>query len=298
LKIWALTDNKPGHQNQTAGLIQALSHYRTVETRWIPALPLSKSLRLLLTGHCSEFCPEQEQQADLIIGAGHKTHGGLLALRRCCGGRAIVLMRPSLPLRFFDVCLIPRHDRPPEKDNVIETLGAINRIVPSTFRKTRQGLVLLGGTSNHFAWDSQAVLLQLKALFRNQADYQWIIASSRRTPGEIHAAIREQFPDTELVLPESVSGDWLPQHIQESEQVWVTEDSISMIYEALTSGAKTGVLQLPGMEGAKKSRVAGEIQRLLAERRVMTLSSVSLDEHETLDEADRCARLILEKFDL
>jgi len=71
-----------------------------------------------------------------------------------------------------------------------------------------------------------------------------------------------------------------------------------MIYEALTSGAKTGVLQLPGMAGAKKSRVAGEIQRLLAERRVMTLSSGSLDKHEALDEADRCARLILEKFDL
>ena len=295
MKIWALTDNKPGHQNQTAGLIQALSTFRDVQTRWLPALSFPKSIWMLLTGRCKDLCV---QPPDLIIAAGHKTHWGLLALKRCCGGRAVVLMNPSLPLRFFDICLIPRHDKPPKRDNVIETLGAINRLVPSRLQKPGLGLILLGGESRHFTWDTDTVLKQIKSLLEKQVERNWTIATSRRTPSECCEAIRTTFPGIELVLPDSVSKDWLPQKIQKSEQVWVTEDSISMIYEALTSGVKTGLIRLEKLANNNITRVAEEIDRLLAERRVMTLSSGVADTHAGLNEANRCASILLKKFGL
>ena len=35
---------------------------------------------------------------DIVLGAGHRTHLSLLAARRVHRGKAVVLMRPSLPL--------------------------------------------------------------------------------------------------------------------------------------------------------------------------------------------------------
>ncbi len=303
LHIWALTDDKPGHQNQTAGLIQALSNYRDVQTNWLPTLSFTKSLKLLLTGQCVDYCRQNMDIAppDLIVGTGHKTHWGLLALKHCCGGRNIVLMTPSLPLAMFDLCLLPRHDKPPKRNNVIETVGAINRIIPSNNRQTGQGLILLGGQSRHFNWTTAKVIDQINRLIDKTVKQQWTIATSRRTPSECYHAIKQRFPNAELVLPQSVSKDWLPQKMQEAEQIWVSEDSISMIYEALTSGARTGIIRLDKLPGNKATRVTQEIERLLLEHRVVTFSSTSpgrIGSHHALNEADRCASLILEKFKL
>ena len=301
LHIWALTDDKPGHQNQTAGLIQALSDYTEVHTNWLPALSFAKSLKFLLTGRCMDYCSQDKTPPDLIIGTGHKTHWALLALKRCCGGRNIVLMTPSLPLAMFDLCLIPRHDKPPIRNNVIETLGAINRVVPSNNRQTGQGLILLGGQSRHFNWATDKVIDQINRLIDKTEEQQWTIATSRRTPSDCYHAIEQRFPDAGLVSPQSVSKDWLPQKMQEAEQIWVSEDSISMIYEALTSGAQTGIIRLDKLPGNKSTRVTQEIDRLLAEHRVMTpsfSSSSHIESHHALNEADRCARLILKKFEL
>lgn len=164
-------------------------------------------------------------------------------------------------------------------------------------------MVLLGGKSSHFEWSTPHVLSKLETLFHNYPDYDWLIASSRRTPQDCLELIQRRFPEHELVLPESVSEDWLPQHLQQAAQIWVTQDSVSMIYEALTSGAKTGLIELENL--AQKTRVSKEIQRLIEEQRVMTLtlasasaSATKLQRHEPLDEANRCARLVLEKFNV
>ena len=47
---------------------------------------------------------------DIAIGAGHKTHLYLLAIKRCFGAKIVVILKPSLPLKFFDLCVIPKHD--------------------------------------------------------------------------------------------------------------------------------------------------------------------------------------------
>ncbi len=271
-----------------------MSNYRQLETRWLEPLSFGKSIRSLVTGRCDSF--QHTPLPDLIMGAGHKTHWALLALKRCFGGRTIVLMRPSLPLAFFDLCLIPRHDNPSDKDNVIETLGAINRVLLSSTRKVGRGLILLGGESRHFHWNTQNVMVQIKTLLNTQPKTMWTIAGSRRTPASCYDAIKAKIPESELVLPDEVTTDWLPQKIQESEQIWVTQDSISMIYEALTSGAKTGLIQLD--QALKRSRVGEEINRLLAEGRLATLSQAAKTQVTLINEADRCAKLLLEKFEL
>jgi len=301
LRVWAVTDNKPGHQNQTGGLIEALSHYRDVDVSWLPAVSLSKNLWMLFA---NKHGYSKKKRPDLLIGAGHHTHLTLLALGRCFGGRVVIMMSSSLPLNRFDLCFIPRHDNPPKEDNVIETLGPINRVIPSssTFSKRQKarlsdtGMILIGGPSRHFIWDSLFVAQLIGSLVAQNQDTHWVIAGSRRTPSECYEAIKQYSPDTEIVLPEDVSTKWLPEKIHESGKIWVTEDSMSMVYESLTSGAQTGVIRLAY---DKTTRVTKEIDCLISEGRVHTTSTkVIKKEASAIYEADRCAKLLLQKFDL
>jgi len=309
LCIWAVTDNKPGHQNQTKGLIEALSHYREVDVIWKPGVSVTKNIWMLLVNRFKNSNANPEQQLpDLLIGAGHQTHMTLLALKRMVGGRVVIMMSPSLPLKLFDLCFIPRHDKPRKKDNVIETLGPINRLIPasSSFSKrepaqnSRKGLILIGGPSRHYIWDSLFVARHIGSVLAQDADIQWVVAGSRRTPAECYEALKRDFPEIEIVYPDDVSADWLPGKIAESGKIWVTEDSISMVYESLTSGAQTGVIRLTY---EKPTRVTKEIDCLIAEGRVHTsttnmLSQAGNKNPEILYEADRCAKLLLEKFEL
>lgn len=313
LRIWAVTDNKPGHQNQTMGLIHALSHYRDVDENWMPGVSFAQNIWTSLSKKNGNSSNSQNKIPDLLIGAGHKTHLTLLALRRRFGGRVVIMMSPSLPLNKFDLCFIPRHDKPLKTDNVIETLGPINRIIPATpsftrrhqhqqlpQRKLETGLILIGGPSRHFLWDSLFVAQLVGSLVAQYHDTQWVIVGSRRTPCECYDALKQYSPDINIVYPDDVSSDWLPEKIHEAGKIWVTEDSISMVYESLTSGAQTGIIRLAY---DKETRVTKEIDCLIFEGRVHTTSAKTMikihkKEPAVLYEADRCAKLLLQKFNL
>ena len=292
LFIWAVTDNKPGHRNQIEGLIGALEKYRSTTIHWVDIESQTNPLRSLLTARCTQ----DSKSPTLLIGAGHKTHLHLLTLRRCYGGRIILMMKPSLPLFLFDLCFIPRHDKPTASDKVIETIGAINRVTPTQEHQQNKGLILLGGESKHYKWNSGIVTHQLVSLIKNNLPIEWLIAGSRRTPDDAYRGVKNLLPHIKQIHPDDVTSDWLPQQMQQAGQIWITEDSVSMVYEALSSGAKTGILSL---DSDKASRVTKEMSRLVKEKRVMTLKSMHKASNNTpLNEADRCAKLLLEKFEL
>lgn len=314
LRIWAVTDNKPGHQNQTMGLIQALSQYRDVDVNWSSAVSLAKNLISLTKKHKDLKSTSADLLPVLLIGTGHRTHLTLLALKRKFGGRVVIMMSPSLPKKLFDLCFIPRHDQPQKADNVIETLGAINRVMPPEFslsnssqheiqaRDSHSGLILVGGPSKHFLWDSLLVAQEIASLISEKPDIQWVVAGSRRTPIDFYEKIKLFSPDIKIKYPEEVSKNWLPEKMREASKIWVTADSISMVYEALTSGAETGVIRLIF---DKPTRVTQEIDRLIAEGRVITYSSKNSVDFELINndleplfEADRCAKILLQKFEL
>ena len=297
IKIWALTDNKPGHRNQLEGLLSALSEYRHIDIKWITVDRHIQGFSNLLTGK-NTANTSSDSPPDLLISAGHRTHLQLLALKRSLKKPAVVLMKPSLPLSWFDLCLIPRHDKINQTSNVIQTTGPINRIIPGKQQQADTGLILLGGTSRHFDWNSHSVVQQIQQLVKNNPHCKWQIATSRRTPKDFLTLANTQLNSTNIVTPEQTNKDWLPQNMQRSEQIWVTEDSVSMVYEAITSGAKVGLITLTHN---KQNRVTEEMQQLLKEGRVSSLqhpASLSATSLPPLNEARRCAKLLLQRLDL
>ncbi|MGB9129562.1 MAG: mitochondrial fission ELM1 family protein [Thiobacillus sp.] len=231
---------------------------------------------------------------DLIVGAGHATHWTLLAARRACGGKTVVLMKPSLPRRWFDLCVLPRHDDVAADAHTLVTEGALNRIRPAATHDSSLGLILIGGASKHFEWDSDAIQVQIKSILARTPDTQWTLTTSRRTPADF-LALLPQYPNLSIVPHTATSPDWLPAQFARCGTVWVSPDSASMVFEALTAGATVGVFDLPVNP---KSRVGRAIAHLADARRITRFANWCA--HGTLHpnlhplaEADRCADWIL-----
>ncbi len=249
----------------------------------------------------SRRCPPGEQlpSPDLIIGAGHGTHLTMLAVRRARGGRAVVLMKPSLPASWFDWCLIPAHDRPPANDHIIMTEGALNTLEPSASLDASRGLILIGGPSRHHLWSNKPLIEQLQAVL-NQPRITWRITDSPRTPANTRDALRQLARSRADYFPfgETAPG-WLGEQLRHSGTIWVTEDSISMIYEAVTAGAAVGLLGIPRKGGG---RVSDAIDRLIHRGMVTPFTQWQAGETPApaappLDEANRCAGLLLARID-
>lgn len=296
LVIWLLGDGKAGHENQSHGLAKAIS--RRVPTS-LHCIGLGGHSTVLRRVKKSLDVAATLPLPDLILGAGHATHLPMIGLARRTGAPCIVLMRPSLPTALFDLCLVPDHDLKGKNkpENVIATRGALNRVHPSADQAREKRVILLGGPSSTHGWDTPAILEAIGEVTGTKSG--WILTDSRRTPDGVRQAIRERFPAIQLFPHEDTTKGWLPAQLAAAAEVWVSEDSVSMIYEALSSGAKVGLLPVPRLKA--KGRVSRGIDQLVSDgyltpwsawREVRKLST----DAPMLREADRCAGLILERW--
>lgn len=288
--LWRFTDGRPGHDNQSLGLARALGERADVSVFNIDAGQCRGNIRNWLLRRFPQG--RRLPAPTLLVGAGHGTHLPLLAARRAFGGRTVLLMKPSLPVRWFDLCLVPAHDEPEAADNILVTEGVLNRVRPGGAHDPARGLVLLGGPSRHHGWDSRAMVQQLSRLFAARPCQRWTLALSPRTPAGFGSLLRDSRVE---VVAAGDDPDWLPAQLAVAGEVWVSEDSVSMLYEALTSGARVGVLAVPRL---RSGRVARGVDALVAAGRIAAPGTLVLapESNRPFDEAARCAAWIEQQW--
>jgi len=292
LVIWRFIDGKPGHENQTLGLIEALSKLTPVKVYELEPEALGPAIKHILK---KSFPLQDRMPPSLIMGAGHQTHLSVLAAKKSVGGQSIILMKPSWPSALFDYCIVPEHDGLSSSQRIITTLGVINRIKPSNHHDDKQGLILIGGPSAHYDWHDDALLERISMILK-QDDIHWSLSTSRRTPASFIEKLK-LLPSEQLTLylAEETQSDWLPKQLLNAGKVWITEDSVSMVYEALSSGADCGLLPV---QRKKESRVSAGVDRLIVAQRLTSfddwMNTRQLVANETpLNEAQRVAEYLL-----
>lgn len=290
--IRVLSDGRPGHENQSVGLALALAR-RTGATHEMVKLDSSAGLLARMRAAA------RPDQVDLVIAAGHRTHLPLWWAARRLHARSVVIMKPSLPLAFFDLCLMPRHDlaNPVDKGRVITTRGALNRIAEEAPAKTDTGVILIGGPSSHHGWDGDSLPAAIRDVVRARPELAWTLGDSRRTPEGFLARLAGS--GAHLVPHQQTQPGWLPARLAAAREVWVTEDSVSMIFEALTAGARVGVLPMPVKNTG--ARTVKAVHDLIADGYVRPLSEwrknpAGWGTPPSLHETARCAGLIIERF--
>lgn len=295
LQIWLLGDDRAGHLNQSLGLAEAIGRKTPARFQKI-AVPTGSPLHRVRT--LSRVIRELPAP-DLLFGAGHRTHLPMLWLGRKTNAVTVILMRPTLPAGLFDLCLVPRHDlsRAEAPPNVVPTIGALNRVVAAPDATRTGHLILIGGPSGQHGWDGDTLATAVREITATGSP--WEITDSRRTPDGFLESLGRLAPQLTLHPHQQTGPDWLAAKLSTADSVWVTEDSVSMVCEALTAGARVGILPMPRTR--RRSRVVRGLEMLADDGYVTTLDQWRESRQLTaaparLSEADRAAAIVLERL--
>ena len=246
----------------------------------------------------------KNQQSDLLIGTGSVTHVPMLSAGRRVPTKIVTCMTPASHLRAkFDLCCVPVHDQVKPANNIFFTVGPPNVSLESAEQDIGRNLILIGGVdeSSH-NWDEQLLISDLAALIDSSKQTSWMISSSPRTPDSTEDQVKQKLAVLPQVtfLPFSETGrGWVEDMYRIHGSVWITADSISMVYEALSAGCRVGVIPVQWQK--KNNKFQRSLDHLLDKKMIVTLSRFLQGDtqwlnHQPLNEADRCAREILGRW--
>jgi len=310
LRVVSFWDGRPGHEKQTRGILAALGDLTAIEETPQKVRPLSKPGRVLqtlayLAGAGARPAPKAaETGADLIIGTGSATHVPMLLFKKAClQARAVTCMTPDFPFRAqMDLCFVPRHDRPRPQRNIFETVGPPGNVRFAGEHDPRRGLILMGGLDpkSHY-WDSDMLLARIKTVLQREPDCRWVISSSPRTPPETIAKLADfaAAAGVQFFRSQETPAGWIEEQYRVSATVWVSADSVSMVYEALAAGCRVGVL--PVRWRRQDNKFQKSLDFLETNHYVSVYEKWLADGYAAppsvrLDEAGRCARELLRRW--
>ncbi|WP_250656610.1 mitochondrial fission ELM1 family protein [Alkalimarinus coralli] len=302
LNIWIVTDHKPGHLNQLKGLCERVAAHAPTKEQWISVEDLNSTLLDCLIKKLNIPTKLRENKPDIVIGAGHSTHTAVLAVQRYFQCFSVLLMKPSLPLSWFNAVIIPEHDNPKRRRQTLATKGVLNTITPShsnSGANISTGLILIGGDSKHYHWNTADVMQQVTELTQAHLEIKWTLSDSRRTENEFLDQLKhEQLSNVHIVPHLDTPNGWVKEKMAQAGQIWVTPDSVSMVYEAVTAGVPVGLFN---MLPKKNGRIVKGIESLIREGVATQFKPTNPGEiipvsPTALWESERAAKWLLEQY--
>lgn len=307
-RVVILNDGKRGHLNQSLAAFNIIKRcrrdtgYSDEDTSCqIIDVKFKSRLRRFILLLCSifashacqgcmgylRFCLDKDSYnnimrtyADIVISCGSSLSAVNIFLSKENNSKNVVIMKPGImgALRDFDVAIIPRHDRPREKDNVVITEGSPNLIDEETMKdggmkirnmaalgqKKRLGL-LIGGDNPEYGLTPGLINKLIgqveKAL--EELDMELLATTSRRTPKDAEGLLKERLgrnPRCKLLIiaNERNIDNAVGGILGLSDIILVSGESISMVSEAASSGKHTITFNLERRRPSSKHDYAIE----------------------------------------
>ncbi|MCX5695665.1 MAG: ELM1/GtrOC1 family putative glycosyltransferase [Candidatus Omnitrophica bacterium] len=206
---------------------------------------------------------------DIVISCGSGLSAINFIISRENLSKSVQIMRPQfLSAKKFDLVILPRHDKPKKKKNIVVTMGAPNLVSPQYLEEEGAKLIrscnlnpcsdyiglLIGGDSKKFTLDNdimRGVISEVKrAADKINADI--LLTTSRRTSAKVAQLLKQEFDGfkrcklmliaNEKNIPEAVGGI-----LGLSKVVVSSPESISMVSEAANSAKFVVVFKAGGL---------------------------------------------------
>ena len=253
--VWALTTGEAGAAGQAEGLAAAVGRRFEVKTarlrrpwRWLPVHPQAPGL--LQMGLAESLGPPWPE---LLITCGRRSASVSIAVRRASGGRCFTahIQNPRVPPGHFDLVVPPRHDGV-SGPNVLSTRVALHRLTAQAlaaageaWRETLGDLnvaVLLGGRSRSHRFTPETVQALAEGLERLEGPIA--VTASRRTEPGVVAALRTRLPEARFW--DGAGCNPYAGMLALARHIVVTEDSVSMTSEAVSTGKPVYAARMAG----------------------------------------------------
>ena len=182
---------------------------------------------------------------DLFVGAGSTSYYALKFYARRYARPSVALMYPKGYRKDFSVIIAGAHDRPEPRANLKISPVSLSFSRPQGLYKPQRKSIgfIIGGPNSCFEMGDE-ILKQIEAVRAQFADCEFALTTSPRTPRATESALAKLSWDYSVIYsrePVNPIGDFLAQ----CEWVFISEDSVSMISEAVSNGsASVAILSL------------------------------------------------------
>ncbi|MDR1978463.1 MAG: mitochondrial fission ELM1 family protein [Synergistaceae bacterium] len=171
----------------------------------------------------------------------------------------------------FDFAIVPEYDYPLDLSNILTTVGAPNLIVREELggvaasllrqfppQSDRRWGVLIGGDDANYRITADWVQKRLGKVFHeaHRSNVDLYIATSRRTSRDAENSIRRLAANSDrvrfLLIASADPLNPVPAILGACDEVFVTDDSISMVSEAATAGHRVVLLRTERVGAVKR----------------------------------------------
>lgn len=190
---------------------------------------------------------------DLFVGAGSTSYYALKFYARRYAKSSIALMYPKGYRKDFSVIIAGAHDRPKPRANLKISPVSLSFSRPQGLYKPHRKSIgfIIGGPNSCFEMGDE-ILKQIEGVRAQFADCEFALTTSPRTPQATENALAKLSWDYSVIYgrePVNPIGDFLAQ----CEWVFISEDSVSMISEAVSNGsASVAILSLKRKDAHNK----------------------------------------------
>ena len=250
---WLLSDGKPGHENQSLGVAEALGctniHTLRQQRRFAGDI-----LAFFNPGYMLRNLP-QPPWPQVVIATGRLSTAAAWWIKvHSPQTFVIVMMRPFVGREIFDVQAVPMHDKPVASSNLITTLGAPNRLGNATLLQQARAVwegtfstlpnpkiaVLLGGSSRRIKFDAARLDAFAAGMIKHCRTHRVtpLITVSRRTDEALKIRFQNHLQQAELpnyFWDGSGDNPYLGL-LACAQSAYVSADSVSMVSEAASAG--------------------------------------------------------------
>lgn len=262
-QIWALTDGRPGNDNQVIAVAAALGQdYNGYENKRIEFSSSASLPNFLLgTSDLGIITKLDAPYPDIVIGAGRKLARVARVIKKeNPQSKIIQLMWPGYGANDFDLIFAPEHDQLEPRQNLIPTYGPPNlmtaKLLEASAEKWRPRIPIDSKTTiavliGNISLDEAKRLVNIL----NVATGYMMITTSRRTNPQITEYIKKNL-GADRYLYEYAPNTENPYlgMVALADFTIVTEDSISMMSECVTSGKPTYIFRVDANTGKKHKR--------------------------------------------
>ena len=287
--LW-IKDGKKGHEKQVQALLEELSktidikiyqedyHISSLK-RFFDIFHHTTSYVLKKYDSCKIIKSYNQNDINLVIGAGSNIHTRLLLLKKFLKNIynkdiiAISVLTPSLFKNEFNFICAPNHDEI-KLSNIKNTIFFEGSLAKVSIQEPDDsiGLIGLGGINNHFIFNEDDLIKQIEYILSLYPNKDWYLFSSRRTSDLMIDKIKTLTNSFSNLI---VAHENFDEIIKHASIKFITQDSMNMVYESLSTKGQTFVFN---MKYKNENKITKQIKKLIENKQIGYIENIAMSD--------------------
>jgi mitochondrial fission protein ELM1 len=184
-------------------------------------------------------------------------------LKSGTSAKTISILTPNLYKNQFDFICSPTHDKKKlsRANKVIYFEGSLAKVSTNEVDEGI-GFIGIGGINKHYLFDQDAIMHQIEFLLSLYPQKKWFLFTTRRTPNEMSKKVSNLASKNNNLI---IADDNYDGIIEKASIKVVTQDSVNMVYESLSTKGQTFLFN---MKYIKINKIVNQMNLLLSNKQV------------------------------